>query len=292
MPSIPIEKFLGVDNLNPEFNVPVNQLLQGINVDVDNLNRAKRRQGYISRVAGNFHSAWNDHLRVYTFCVQGLEIKRIKSDFTLETIVSGLSSSDAMSFIEIARDMIVYSNGIDIGQIVNGRSQSFTSPLQSYQSQPIPSKLLSWLNARLYMAVADVLWFTDAYTFNVDKRFGFFQFSSDITLLAAVRDGLYVSDREKTYFVKNDPPSKIEVFDYPAIQDTFQFTHTDLLGLEGIPKGLVIIWISAEGVNVGGNGGVAINVTREHYNVVDAVRGKGIIREENGTHRYVVNLFN
>jgi hypothetical protein len=296
MPTIPIQEFGGIDNLHPPFNVAINNLLQGENIYTDDARRYKRRDGYTLQIAGDFHSIWNDIAKSITLVVEdtgsGIEIQKIAAGFTQETLVSGITNNDHMSFVETVRDTIIYSNGADIGQIVNGVSTPFVAPTETYKMSPIPGGFLAWLRARLYIASNDVLWFTDAYTYHIDKRNGFAQFSSQITMLQEVDDGLYVSDSEKTYFLTNDPPSRKEVHPYPAIQNTAQLANSELFNIEGLPTGRVLVWASKEGLVVGGNSGIVFNVTRDHYTMPIAGKGGGLVAKSNGNYLYVVNLFN
>lgn len=292
MPRTPIQQFTGVDNLNPEFNVPLNGMLEGENIYIDDEQRVKGRDGYVLQSAGNFHSIWNNTARDVTLVVQDDKIQSVRSGFALIDLVSGLTGTGKMSYVEASTDTVIYSNGVEIGQLVDQVDTPFVVPSESYKRTPVPGHLLAFLNARLYMASTGVLWFTDAYTYNVDRRIGFFQFKSYITLLHAVDDGLYVSDSERTYFVKNDPPSKIEVHPYPAIPYNSQVTHSERFSIEGLPTGKVVMWASEKGLVVGGNGGIVFNVTHTHYAMPAAGRGGGLISEENGNYQFVVNLFN
>jgi hypothetical protein len=292
MPTIPIEQVSGIDNLNPPFNVPLNALLEGENVYIDDERRVKRRAGYVLQAAGSFHSLWNNHARDITLVVQGDKLQEIQAGFGVVDLVSGLQGTGTMSYIEASQDTIVYSNGVDVGRLVNLVNIPFVVPTELYKKPPVAGHLLAWLNGRLYIASSGTLWFADAYTYSIHKSTGFFQFKGHITLLQAVEDGLYVGDQKGTYFIKNDPPSKEEVHRYAAIPYSAQVSHSELLGLEDFPRGKVVFWSTEQGVVVGGNGGVVLNLTRDHYKMPSVGRGGGIVFESNGNYTYVVNLFN
>jgi hypothetical protein len=117
-----------------------------------------------------------------------------------------------------------------------------------------PGHLIEWFNGRLHVARGSEIWHSDAvYPGSTDERKNFKQLGGYISMMRAVKDGVYVSNSKETYFMAGLDPSEaslVKVADYPAIlgsdvkidgdhwaghlgQAVLAFFNGDLRGLDG-----------------------------------------------------------
>jgi hypothetical protein len=287
---IKIDKFAGIDNVNDPFTLPPNTLQEAENVDIDNAGTASGRAGYLERVAGSFHSVWSNQDKDIMLVVSGSTIKRINKDFSLDTIVTGLSSTNKMTFLQTVGDHIVYNNGVDVGLLAGLTESSFDVPTLEYQSAPFGCNNMAWYKSRLYLVKGNVVYYSDPYSYSIDLRYNMFQFNSDVSIIGTVDTGLYIGDQEKTYYVDNDPLSRKEVTNYPAIAGTIHPMSTDRLRLEQPAGSRAVIWASKHGTVIGLAGGRILETTRGRYEH-SGDRGASVVYESSGNTKYLVNLF-
>jgi hypothetical protein len=108
--------------------------------------------------------------------------------------------------------------------------------------------------------------------------------------MRAVKDGMFVSDGYKTYFMSGLDPqefSLVKVADFPAIAGTDLKVDGSLVG-EGF-SGDVIMWLSPEGLCVGGNQGFFKNLTGEYYVPPRTDPGAAYLRKAKGSHQFIVS---
>jgi len=119
----------------------------------------------------------------------------------------------------------------------------------------------------------------------------FIPFPADITLLAPVEDGVFVS-ADQTYFLSGASPSEWvlqTVAGYQAIPGTQSYRRAEG-GTVGEGEGLsvqTVFWASNRGHCMGGNGGSFTNMTDARYSYPGAARGAGIVREVNGINQFL-----
>lgn len=287
---IKIDRFTGIDNVNDPFTLPPNTLQDADNVDISDAGIASGRSGYLQRAAGSYHSVWSNDNKDIMLVVSGSEIKRINKDFSLDTVVTGLSGTGKMRFLETVSDHIIYNNGVDIGLLANLNEVSFDTPAETYQVAPFGSNDMTWYKSRLYLVKGNVVYYSDPYSYSIDMRHNMFQFNSDVGIIGAVDAGMYIGDKEKTYYVDNDPLSRKEVTDYPAIQGTIHPLATDRLRLDQPIGALAVIWASAKGTVVGLTGGRIIEMTRGRY-AHAGTRGESAVYDQLGSVKFLVSLY-
>lgn len=278
--------FTGLNNRDDPLRLPPTALVKAGNVDMDN-RRVKRRKGYALKVAGKIHSLFSDgDTCLY---VEGDALKQLSTTYAAVTLRAGLTVGRPMAYCAVD-GTIYYSNGVEIGYVRKGAPYAFADPGMAFKSAPPPGQALEYYKGRLYIAQGAVLWFTDALALNrVDRRRNFLLFATPITLLMAVRNGLYVSDEEGTYFLPGDRSeafTRIPVFPYPAIRGTAVRVDPNWIGKDGMSGG-AILWASTRGICLGLDGGQGKNLTERQYQMPQAAAGSGLF-DPNG--RYVTVL--
>ncbi len=182
-------------------------------------------------------------------------------------------------------------------QATNGTSSLTVTGLQSavplrtqFIEPPPAGHLLAYLGGRLYVAVDNLVFYSDPYA-TEHFRLGdnFIPFPQKVTLLGAVDDGLFVSS-DKTYFLPGVDPEQqalITKSKAKAVAGTMATVDWVDVGDGGESSGEALMWMSDQGVMLGGAGGVLQNVTRKTLRVPAANEGAGIVRQQNGMSQYL-----
>lgn len=100
-----------------------NDLALGDNIDLDNTGRVSRRSGRTKKNSTPTHSAWGDGLTL-GFCVQGTQLFKINTDYTLTVMFTGLTLGRAMSYRKV-NDNVYMSNGREKLVHANGQVRAW-----------------------------------------------------------------------------------------------------------------------------------------------------------------------
>jgi len=185
---------------------------------------------------------------------------------------------------------VYLANATIIGYL---RDNNFNFPPSAdLQISLVPGHLIEYFNGRLYVGRDNEIWFSDVMALmRTDKRRNFKQLPSRIMLMSAVDDGIFVSDLERTYFMRGGDPGEavlIDKADYPAIPYTAQKIDMAKIGGLGL-SGSAVLWASKMGVCLGASGGQVKNLTGDHFRIEGEIPpATSIIRKENGFHQYLV----
>jgi len=180
------------------------------------------------------------------------------------------------------------------GYLQGANFQAFPDPEQTYKSPMVPGHLIEYFNGRLLVAWDNEIWFSDPMALmRTDKRRNFKQLPSRVTLLSAVKDGIYVSDMERTYFMGGGDPGEailIDKADYAAIPHTAQEIDAARIGGLGF-SGPAVLWASRMGICLGGNQGQFKNITENYFWIQGKpFSGGSIIRKEDKIYQFVCSI--
>jgi hypothetical protein len=296
-PLFSISNILGIHNLPDAARIEPrgasSYLFAGVNIDIDNQGMPHRRKGYLpaSYSGSRIHSLFGN--KVDTLFVEGPDLKRLDTDtFTASTVRAGVGEA-RMVYVDAA-GRIFYTNNQVIGYVQAGAGYTFSTPTATYKIPMPPGHLIDWFNGRLYVARKGEIWFSDAmYPGQTDSRRGFKQIGGYLTLMRAVRDGMYVSDGKAVYFMGGLSPKEfilVKVDEHPAIPGTDYVTDGENIG-DGSLTGKVVVWLSPMGICAGGSGGTVRNLTSEHYHPRLSGQGHALVRiNPRGYHEYLVAL--
>ena len=291
-----IDKFLGINTVDdPTRLAPVMMdyqyiypLQQANNLDIDNTYGLSSRSGYDDILLGlDMHSLSND---APGFFVDGDILKKLNTDYSIISLRFGLTLGARMSYV-LFNDRTYYTNGYEIGYIKNDISTLLADPLLEFKL-PLPAgQLIEYFMGCLYVAVNDILYISDPLCDYYDTRTGYRRFAGRITMLRAVDDGLYVSD-DRIWFIKgktNEDFERSESYSSRAIP----FTDERINGryISDNLSGNVAIWTGENGICVGDNRGVVINLTESKYVLPVHGNGAGFIRDKDNIRHYVVSLY-
>jgi hypothetical protein len=294
-PLATIKGFLGKNNVADSARFPDKKnaiyLSECQNVDIDDQLMAHRRDGYPatpSLSGTGIHSLWAD--AETCLMVQNGDLKSLSASFVASTIKSGVGHS-RMNYVRPADD-IYLTNGSVIGYIRGGIYYDFTAPTETYKSLMKPGHLIEWFNGRLYVARGGDVWHSDAiYPGSTDERKNFKQLGGYVSLLRAVKDGIYVSNSKETYFLAGLDPGEatlVKVASYPAILGSDVQIDGDRLGLRD-SSGRAVLWLSPQGICAGLDGGQFINLTQSFYRPTSLNESRAMLRLVGNFYQYLVS---
>ncbi|MCK5615759.1 hypothetical protein KAR91_78575 [Candidatus Pacearchaeota archaeon] len=238
-------------------------LAAATDVYVDDTRMMVQREGYDQRATGNIHSMWSNG-EICLF-VEGSDLKRLESDLTTKTIIKAGFGSAAASFVDI-NGVIVVSNYNKKGLISDGVYSEFLTSFQLedlINKEPMPpGHLVETYKGRLLIARGQIVNYSDVTKIKqYDPSKNYIPLLGIITMMKAVSNGVYISDGQKTYFANGldlKTATLETIADYPALAGTAQLIS------KGVKKDN-IIWMSPEGICMGGPGGAFENITEDRY---------------------------
>lgn len=296
-PWIEMAKFSGLNNVDDPTRLIAGEdriwpLVTAENIDIDNTGRPKQRLGYTSKVSlTRSHSLWADDDLCF-FAYQD-KLYKLNIDYSYTLVRSGLLVGAHLSYVR-ANDRIYYSNGSQIGYIDSTyTNHSITDPSITFK-YPLPAgKFLEFYRARLYSGLNTILTFSDVLADYYDNRTNIIQFPTNIKMVLAVDNGLYVSDSFLTYFLPGDSPTGmllVEVYPYPAIPYTGLKIDGHYIGNGS--NGQYATWASTKGICIGDPSGRVVNVTDKRYSMGVYNEGAAMFDNTYGLFKYVTTLTN
>lgn len=271
----------GINNRLPKFALSPKQLRSAVNVDIDYGGNVRRRAGYTQIYSGvNLHSAYSCPAGV--FFIEAHQLKRLNSDNTATLLSSGWGKTT----YEFFNDIVYLSDDTHTAKIVNGAVEPWGVDVHladdsEYMPMP-PCSIIRQYNGRLYGVADKVMWFTNPYELgSVHRHRNFLQFTSPVTILEPVVDGLWVVS-DKTYFYAGGGPDEFVVkpmLNYGAVSGT-SYRHRDGR----------VFWTSVKGVVMAANSGEIKNLSEENVAMDTGTDGVSVIREENGLIQFVTAI--
>jgi hypothetical protein len=154
---------------------------------------------------------------------------------------------------------------------------------------PPPGHFVEYFNGRIYIADKNILWYSEPYSYELCRyETNFMPFESNITLLGAVDDGIFLATQEETMFMAGDGPPFKRSFkaEYGAIPGTMAKCNASYFG-KGKAEGDAVFWESTRGKCVGLKEGGFKNLTEGNYLYAPGKRGAGIIKQTSGMNQYL-----
>lgn len=171
------------------------------------------------------------------------------------------------------------------------------NPLVGVNAGPAPAgQIVSHYRGHMLVANGQWLHYSYPYAYHLFDPLAYIPLEERITIVAPVKDGVFIATTEQTYFVSGSNPGDFmlnrKVANYGAIEGSLVRAHTnDFPWLEGIEEQDLAIWASSEGICVAGNSGLFINVTNSRY-MFGAVTTKGasIITQMGATKQLITSI--
>ena len=187
--------------------------------------------------------------------------------------------------------MVIYTNNQIIGFYHNGTCNNFPLTTEPFKQVLPCGHLLEYFNSRLYVASDEIIRFSDVSALHqFDTRSAVIPMPGKITLMKAVKDGMYVSVLgDGTYFF----PGK-DALDFTAekFTDAVAILYSGILVegdelTQGTGVGNIILWASTQGMFVGYPGGEVKNVSWNHYLPDEVSRVAAIYRTDLDYSQYI-----
>jgi len=269
------DKVAGLNNVDAPTRMvydPSNSIInlaEAVNIDVDNTGRPKRRCGFTATTrTESSHSMFTG--RTGTYFIAGTVMYRLNGDATRTSIATGIVADLPMYYIEVL-DTIYFANGLQKGTLVNGvytdwSVGTYYGPTTHRQfSAPPTGTILEVYNGTMFIVVKNVLWYSERFGMNLfDLARNFIWFEDDITMVVAVKDGLYVSTTKKVVFLQGSYPDEFKQFhvsDQPAVPGTAVKVNAEdvesgnVSAFKSSMSGKGVIWTTLSGIYFGHEGG-------------------------------------
>lgn len=308
--NISYNKFYGIDNANDPVSLRVGEngtrLTTGTNIDINLDMSMELRDGYIRVETGVFKNFWDNKSSMF-----GIKNNNLVRYYK----VSGTLVSEVLWYGAGIRKLVYCDTGIGI-YISDGISMKVfrnnvlsnipetTNPLKIKLP---PCLMMEFHKSRMYSISGKNIFISDCPTQDnphfdvVDLRTGIKTFPSDIRMFKAVKNGIYVSDSYNTWFMRDIDPimdvpfsmkmfDMIQIFDYPAIPGGTGRKLFKITTPSGKYYDEATIWTSTRGVCIGGNDGIAENLTGKVYNMPSIVEGMDFYRKKGNSGQYIMLL--
>lgn len=309
--SIVLGQFRGIRNTVSRERLAPEELERAINIDIDDAGQARRRRGYAVKLAGNCHSLRNIGGRVlgvrdtmlgvvnpnFTFVSLGLAVGNEKLSYTQvdqTTYFSSLAASGKVTGTAVS----AWGASADGGRWVSPVLTPTTTLGEVFGQRitaPPMATLIAAYSGRIYLAAGKYLWATELYLYDyTDPTKNFLQLESDITLLVAMSDGLYVGTETAVYFLKGSLSQGFRqdrIVESPAIRGSdamLPSTEIHPGAQQGpMPEGMAVVFMTEKGVFAGFDGGTVFDITRARVKFPKAVSAAALYREDSGGTSYV-----
>ncbi len=307
--SIVLQSWAGVKNLVSPERLGLGDLEAAVNIDLDDAGQPRRRRGYERKADGAYHSA-KTHLRGTLIAKDG-SLGWLYPNYSFASLTNvGL---DRVASLQVVED-IYFTSASASGLIrpddsvspwgVSADGGTWLSPVVTptdtlgaisgkLLKAPPLATLLELYNGRIYLAAGHVLWATELFQYAyVDSTRTFFQFESDITLLRAVDDGLYVGTDQGLFFMKGEGLAsfrRAQVGSARVIPGSEVAVPTERVHPQArqgpVPDSTASVFLTSEGWCAAFDGGQVLNLTRDRMVFPAATSAAALYREQDGaTH--------
>ena len=192
----------------------VHPLSQAMNGWVDESGRFERVQGYALTLAGparDFFCQGGESLvvRNNVLCLFNA------SDGSV-TALTAVTPSLRVGYLQTEGGRIYWSNGVDAGYVESGVNHAWTVdadeqafylaefPNASLTTIPPYGSILEEHDGRIYVGRDNAIWMSERFLPTVFRPIRMIPFGSDVRMVAAVEDGLWVADSKGLYFLAGD----------------------------------------------------------------------------------------
>lgn len=295
-------RFGGVNNVldSAEVNVPFDRrapitgLVQGTDVDFSDRMAVRRRPGReASLLLSGAHSLWSPEGHTRAYFVSSFGLWKLTAAYT-QLLVSVLTSDAPMAYVEV-NNAIVFSNGTDLGCLIDG---AVSSPPATSKVGRIPVRAgvcLAFYNARLYSASPDgVLYYSDSHDIDYMTEDNCrIPLGGVATMVQPVDNGIWVSTAEKLTFLSGDDATTFAWQDqgeYYAVPGASMRVSTKKLRGLDLPGKWCAVWASVKGVCIGTADGQLINLSEDKYSYAPGSRGAIMLREYDGLVHIVASM--
>ena len=259
-------------------NTGETELSKATNVSITKAGRPELRQGFTTFSAGEFHSLFCDNgpCLVIQERANDAALLMVATDLSLFGLRSPLTKGRRMAFWQDG-DTTYYSNGSENGIVVDGVSKVWpdhtehVGPETSRVFFPAPvGSHLTVAHGRMWIFAGNVLWYSEPFAYGkFDTARCFFQFPTAGRVVRGVKNGMWVSDSEATYFIDGTNPAEMvpaRKANYPLLEwaDAIGTVDAAEYGYEWTPGRSLVVG-SKEGLCILGPSGEFEDIGKKKF---------------------------
>ena len=305
--SISVSRFVGLRNTLSAERLAPNELERAQNLDLDDVGQPHRRRGYTQVATGSWHSLFTSTRGVLG--VKDGVLSIINPDFSTQTLQSGVGPAP-VAYVDVGPETY-FSSATDSGVIgadnsvgqwgIEGGAGTWLSPVVNPTSTlaPIQGRLLgapplatalAYYNGRIYLAEGRTVWATELFMYRyVDKTRTYMLFESDVTVIGAVTDGLYVGTRAGIYFLGGTfgEMKRLPLSTYGALPGSLVTVPAELVHPQANASRNAVVFMTTSGLVAGFDGGQLLNLTQDRFLFPGAVSAAALFRRQDGVNQYI-----
>jgi hypothetical protein len=241
---------------------------------------------------------------VYQFCAVSVDddlreggVTEIGS-ITLSAPGSITFSADASSSVYVSptNDSELYLLSTNETSVRYDRDTKLSTPLQTLNKiPPMPGHIVSHYRGHMLIARDSFLFYSDPYRYHLFDWRQFLPIGARLTMVAPVKDGLFIGTPEATYFAGGTSPDKMElisVANYGVAEGTLVYVDKkDTPYLARVPGDVFAVWTSPQGVCIGGDGGFFLNLSGDRMDLGQLTeRGAAVAITMRGSLQYITSI--
>ena len=151
----------------------------------------------------------------------------------------------------------------------------------------LPGHLVAYYRGVIFVAVGNLLFHTEPHAYELFDSRKYLPFDSRITLIAPMEDGIFLGTEKRVVFLAGRSPDEFEALQktpYGAIPGTLAYAPASLVKqAQNQGESPVAFWLSPQGVCLGLNQGVVLNLTQQ-YSFNASAAGAGLFRRGDRAH--------
>lgn len=304
-----IAGFKGIKNTVTPERLSAEDLERAINIDLDDAGQVRRRRGYTLAAAGSYHSLFTAQGGTI-YGVKDNDLGIIRADYAF-TVLRGGVGPQPVAYVQVGED-IYFSSATTSGVIHSDETVTAWGALVSpgewhspvvnptttlpaiagkVLGAPPLATSLAYYNGRIYLANGKTLWATELFLYGlVDKTRTYLQFESDITMVGAVSNGLYVGTRTAVWFLSGafNEMRRVIALDAGAVPHSMVTVPTDVAtrSNEALTRA-TLMFMSERGVCLCQDGGIISNLTQTKVLMPTTIDAAAMLRQQDGINQYV-----
>lgn len=261
----------------------VTDLSIAYNIDIDKTGRISRRKGFSSVKAGDYHSMFS--CGAYALCVSGTGLLVFESDYSTTSIAT-VTAGARVSYAKVG-DVIYFCNDYEKGKVTDRVysawvADTYVGPdTTKIVSDPPLGHLVGLFNGRMYVAVDNVLWYSNPFAYSqFDMARNYIGLNDRVRLFEGVQGGMWVGTAKEIIFLKGSNPHEFVyavAAEYGVRQGSAVRVETSLMNKQA--QGIGVLMVTEEGVCLGTPTGELINFTRERLSYPSGTYSAGIIKD-------------
>ncbi len=300
----------GIRNTVSEERLQLGELSAAVNVDIDDAGQLRRRRGRARINPARHHSLKEIAGRVLV--VREGILGTLSSGYVFDPLTP--VGDDPLCYTAVGSD-IYYSSRSASGKIVNGTVEQWgqtggagewISPVMTPSetlgqisgrllSAPPMAEEIEAYKGRIYLGAGPVVWATELYLYDlVDKNRNYLMFEHDVTMIAAVGDGLYIGTTAQLLFISGTMAKGMpltQVMNSPVLRGSMvsvPYSKAHPQARQGpVPEGFGPMFMTNDGICLGLDGGSVYNLTQGRTVFPAAERAAALYREDQGANSYV-----